>query len=190
MQFKQIISRAAEYTIKSISNPNHFWDIVIERKITNRVLIHFYLPLLTLAVLAEIIGEFLSNPEALLSYSLILGVKQLIVYILYYFIAVFAINKLLVLFGGKEDNKSAQMSVGYSMAPFFIVSALTGLFPFLYPINILGLYGLFIFYCGAPKLFEIPDTRTKPFIIAAVLANFSIFAVLNIIFWKILEVFY
>lgn len=190
MQLNKIISRITELTLKIITSPHHFWDDVIERKATIKVLSHFYLPLLILTVFAGIVGEFLSNPEALLSYSLIYGAKQVIVFIAHFYASVFVINMLLVYSGAKENTFSAQMAVGFSMAPIFLVSMLTGLFPFLYPISIFGLYGLYVFYCGVPRLFEIPEHRTKMFVLAAVLANFLIFAILNIIFWKLLDVFY
>ena len=190
MQLKQIISSIVEFTPKLITSPRLFWENVVERKSTINVLGQFYLPLLVLTVLSGIIGEFLSNPEALLSYSLICGATQAAIFIAHFYISVFVINKLLVYSGGNENTNSAQMAVGFSMAPIFLASMVTGLFPFLYPIGILGFYGLYVFYCGVPKLFEIPETHTKIFIFAAVLANFFIFAILNIVFWKLLDVIY
>ena len=190
MQLKQVLSRIAEFTLKSITSPHHFWENVVERKATIKVFPQFYLPLLIVTVLAGIAGEFLSNPEALLSFSLVYAVKQIIVFLIHFFISVYVINKLLAYAGGKENTESAQMAVGFSMGPIFLVSIITGLFPFLYPVNILGLYGLYLFYCGVPRLFEIPETRIKMFIVAAVLANFFIFASLSIIFWKLLDFIY
>jgi len=187
MELKQIFSQTMHFILKMVSSPRAFWEEVIERKATIHIFSHFYLPLLVVVVLAGIVGEFLSNPEALLSYSLEQGFKQAVVFLLYFPISAYIVNSLSTIFGGNENLTLAQMAIGFSMAPVLVVSIITGLFPFLYPLGILGLYGIYVFYRGVPYLFGISGRHMIFFTVSAIVVNFITFAVLSIIFWKLFD---
>ena len=190
MQLKQLLGRIAEFSVKMLTGPRRFWDDITERKATIRVFSQFYLPFVILVSITSSIGDLLNSPEILISYTVVTGLKDIFVYLIHFFIMVFVINQLTTAFGGTENIESSRLAVGFSMTPFFMVAAITGLFPFLYVLNVLGLYGLYIFYTGVPKLFGIPKSRIIAFTVTAILVNFVIFAVLSIIFWKLLGTFY
>lgn len=190
MQLKQVFERIAGFTLHMATEPNKFWDDVIENKTTIRVFSQIYFPFIILAALASVIGDILSSSEILWSYSISKGIREAIVYLIYFYLAGFVMNKLVGAFGGIENKVSCQLAVGFSSVPFFIVAIITGLFPFLYAINLLGLYGFFIIYIGIPKLFNVPENRIKVFSVAVILSNFLIFAILSLLFWKLLESFY
>ncbi len=190
MHLKQLFGRIVEFTVKMLTSPRHFWDDVSERKVTIRVFRQFYLPFVIFVSLTRAIGDLLNSPEILISYTIITGLKEAFVYVIHFFIMVFVLNRLTTVFGGKENTESSRLAIGFSITPFFLMAVITGLFPFLYVLNVLGLYGLYIFYTGVPKLFGIPKSRIISFSVTAILANFVIFAVLSIIFWNLLGTFY
>lgn len=191
MQLNKIFKRATEFIVKSIRFPRAFWSDIAERKATIAVFSHVYLPLLIICVLAGMVGEFFSNPEALLFYSLLYAARQFIVFVFCFYLSVWISHNLFVrMGGGQESLKIMKLLIGFSFVPVLLVLTITGLFPFLHPLNIFVFYGIYIFICGVSILFELPENRLKVFIILAVLVNLATFAILKITFTKVFDLFY
>ena len=90
-----------------------------------------------------------------------------------------------------EKNKEiARNLVIYSLTPFLLVSAVTGLMPFLYVIDILGFYCFYIFWVGAKEILVFPDNKQSSYILLTVVINFFVFSFLSITLSKLLEAYY
>lgn len=65
-------------------------------------------------------------------------------------------------FGGRTDRISAYKLVCYSMTAGWLAGVF-GLIPALGILRVLGLYSIYLFYLGAPKLAGIPADKAGPF---------------------------
>ncbi|MDM8002340.1 MAG: hypothetical protein QUS66_05425, partial [Bacteroidota bacterium] len=80
--------------------------------------------------------------------------------------------------------------VAYSMAPIFLSLTVSRLFESLLFINVLGLYGLYIFWTGMEIMVNPPDHKKLPMIIATVVSMLIIFFLLQVILSKLTETVY
>src|SRR5690606_11437209 len=101
----------------------------------------------------------------------------------------FLTNELIKAFGGKKNIFIARKLVVYSLTPFLMVSIITGMFPFLYVMDVLGLYGIYIFWMGARTLLEFPERKQTSYILVTTMANFFVFSFLSIFLSKLLTAF-
>jgi len=92
----------------------------------------------------------------------------------------FIVNGLSVNFGGERNELNAFKLTVYSFIPvltlgiFSLIPALAGLY-------ILGLYGIYLFYIGAPILLNVPEERTLTFTVVVSLISI----VITILFYRI-----
>lgn len=170
-----------------IINPKAFWK---EQKMIGdsqrELLLGFYFPLLLALSVAAFIGEYLGNSHSYIGFAAAKFVRTVVLYTLQYFLSVFFTLELIKSFGGKKNLAVVQKLVVYSLAPFMLTSIISGVFPFLYVINVLGLYGFYIFWIGVQENLEFPERKESSYILIAVLVNFFLFSFLSIILSKLL----
>jgi hypothetical protein len=89
----------------------------------------------------------------------------------------------------KNDTTSQRVFnlVIYSHVPFFLVLALTHLFPQLLFLNLFGAYSFFLFWSGIDKMTEIEPENKLPFLLSSSLIMISLFFLLNFIFNNIYD---
>ena len=75
--------------------------------------------------------------------------------VLAYFSSLFWIYELLRLFKQEPTFKHVRLITIYSFVPVLVMTALTGLFPFLGMIGVVGLYGFVLLYLGLQTFFKI-----------------------------------
>lgn len=63
-------------------------------------------------------------------------------------------------FNGRSDRVSAFKLVTYSMTAAWLAAAFNILPPMLRVLSILGVYSVYLFYLGAPKLMKVPADKT------------------------------
>jgi hypothetical protein len=149
----------------------------------------YYLPFVLLVALAAFAGELLRGSRFYLTFPLMAAGRKIVLFLLMYVLAVFFTGELMRSFGGVKNRKSAQKLIVFSMAPVLLVSALTSLFPFLYVINILGLYALYLFWTGVEVGLELPERKKSGYILITILANLFIYSFLNVLLSKLMAAF-
>jgi len=82
------------------------------------------------------------------------------------FIAAFVISMAAPFFDGRSDDRRAFTLVVYSWTPSWLAS-LFGLVPYARWLDLLGLYGLWIFYLGMPQMTKCPKEHADVFTLAA-----------------------
>jgi hypothetical protein len=82
--------------------------------------------------------------------------------------------------------RDLQKLVSYSLVPFLLVSAVTGLFPFFYFLDIFGIYGFYIFMMGGRKLLSFPREKRDNLILKIVAANWIVFGLISFTLAKLL----
>lgn len=178
-------------SIRLLADPSKFWkeqregEIVLEGAFKN-----FFLPLVVLVGVAVFVGEFISNSEFLLSYAVAKSIREMVSYVFIFFLSAYLLNELLKTFGGKKDKLAIARLMAYSLLPFLMASFVTGLFPALYMLNIVSLYGFFLFFWGVKECLDLPaENKTRYAMVGILLIIFVVF-LMDVFSWKLLGVFY
>ncbi len=190
MDFKQEYTKRLNECWQLIVEPRKFWTSRKEAVVDFDVLKSFYLPLVILVGVAVFFGELINSAEFLFSYAIFKSLREVAVYILQFYGAVYVTNKLISGFKGERNKELVTQIVAYSFFPFLVASFITGLAPGLYVLSIVGLYGIFLFAMGVQYCIVLPGEYKARYIIITILVNFLIFALLNLFSWKLLQFFY
>ncbi len=176
---------------ENVLNPKEFWKAQKESTETQSSRVYgFFIPLLIVVAAAVFLGEFFKSSHFYMGYAVWKAVREVVLFILQYLVAVFFTNELIKTFKGKKDIVAVRKLVLFSMTPFLLVSILTGLFQFLYVLDILGIYGFYIFWLGANELLELPKEKKDSYIIITILVNFFMFSFLSILLSKLLTAYF
>lgn len=151
-----------------ILNPAKAWTVIREE---NRPLKDprnsFLFPLVILVTISAFLGSIIFTNSTLSPvYSIFVALKYLILNLLvvYASAVVFSeITKALDL--GKDFTVSFKMMV-YSLAPFFLCQIVSHLFESLIFVDVLALYGLYVFWVGAEKMLNPPEHKKMPMLVA------------------------
>lgn len=190
MDFKGRYRLLFETCANVLTEPNKFWRGEKEEVKPEDVFANYFFPLVLLVGLAVFTGELIKGGEALVSYAVAKSVREVISYILQFYLSVYLLNELLTSVGVAKNKVLVTRLVAYSFLPFLVVSFLTGLFPGLYILNVLGLYGIFLFVQGVKESLRIVPENQNRYTMLALLLIFLIFILLNVFSWKLLQAFY
>lgn len=81
--------------------------------------------------------------------------------------------------------------IAYSAVPFLICQIISRMFESFIFINVLALYGLYIFWIGVEKMLNSPEHKKLPLLIAATLAFILLlFAVNWILTWAVDKLYF
>lgn len=179
-------------TIKSVVlTPVDFWENQKETKLSQKdLLLKFFLPVLFIIALAVFTGELIKSNNLYIDFAALKAMREILLFLLQYFIAVFLTSELMKTFGAKKNTKLAQILVVYSLVPILLVSFVSGLFQFLYVIDVLGMYSFYIFWIGANHLLDFPDNKKARYIIITLLVNFFVFSFLSILLSKFIVAYF
>lgn len=184
LSFSNIIGQVKELIV----NPNRFWEGKKENEEGRTVvLVSYLLPILLVVALAVFVGEFFRRTDFFIEYPLLKAFREVLLVVIQYFIGVFFTKELMKTFGGAKDVVAARKLVAYSMTPLLLVSIITGLFQFLYVIDILGFYSFYLFGIGAKKLVKLPENKSNSFILITIVVNFFVFSFFSWFLAKVLE---
>ncbi len=171
---------------KLLLDPKTFWAEKQTSTYPENVVAIFYLPMVLIVAVGVLLGEIISNPEFLWSYALLKALRELVSYLLQFFVTVSVLAALLKNFKGTANKNALYHVFAYSLLPFLITSFITGLFPGLYIISVAGLYGFYLFALGVQTCLELPSENRARFIILGILLIILIFGMINVITWKLL----
>jgi hypothetical protein len=185
--FQQIISTIKE----NILNPKEFWKARKESTESHlRSITGFFIPVLAVVAVAVFLGEFFRSAHFYMGYAVLKAIREVLLFVLQYLLAVYFTNELIKTFKGEKDIAAVRKLVLFSLTPFLLVSILTGLFQFLYVLDILGIYSFYIFWIGANELLEIPKEKKDSYLIITILVNFFVFSFLSILLSKLLTAYF
>ncbi|MBK8882858.1 MAG: hypothetical protein IPN67_10870 [Bacteroidales bacterium] len=175
-----------------IINPLKLWEKVESENIkAGTIRNSFFIPFSLLVALSAFIGSLLfTNPELSPAYSVLFSIKCLVVI----FIAVYATAYLLgeityPLDLGRDFNISFSLVV-FSVTPFLLCQILSRLFESLLFVNIIGFYGLYIFWTGVEKRLTPPQYKKMPLMIAAFITFAGIYIAADLLLNMITDRFY
>lgn len=174
-----------------ILTPKEFWKSQkVSSDSVSKHISGFFIPVLAVVAVAVFFGEFFKSSHFYVGYAVLKAAREIILFVLEYLLAVFFTNELIKNFKGEKNIVAVRKLVLFSMTPFLMVSLITGLFQFLYVLDILGVYSFYIFWLGANELLELPKEKKDSYIILAVLVNFFVFSFLSIFLSKLLTAYF
>jgi hypothetical protein len=147
-------------------------------------------PILLSVALAVFIGEFSRSNHLYAGFALLKSLREIILFTSYYFISVFFTNELMKIFGAEKNKQVARKLVVFSLIPFLLVSIITGLFPFLYVLDVLVLYGFYIFWLGAGELVALRGRNLQKYILVNISVCFTLFSFLSVFLSKLLNLYF
>ncbi len=112
--------------------------------------------------------------------GLISAVLLFVLAIIGVYLVSFIVNGLVGNFGGERNELNAFKLTAYAFTPLFVLG-LFSLIPALTGLYILGLYGIYLFYIGAPVLLDVPEEKTLTFTVIVSLISILI----TILFYRI-----
>ena len=175
-----------------VFNPVRFWETIkSENSPAGLIRNSFFIPIVILVALSAFFGSLLfTNTELSPVYSVLFSIKCIVVI----FIAVYATSYLLgeityPLDLGRDFNTSFRLVV-FSVTPFLICQILSGVFESLLFVNIMGFYGLYIFWIGEEKILNPPQYKKMPLLIAAAITFAGIYIAADLLFSMITDRLY
>jgi hypothetical protein len=176
-----------------ITNPAHSWEtIVTENKPANQIRNGFLLPLTILVSVSAVFGSLLyTNPGLSAVYSIFAGIECFIVFIISVYASAYILNEILhVLDLGRNRDVSFRLIV-YSIMPFMLCEMVSRLFESLLFVDVLSIFGLYIFWIGAERMLNPPDNKKLPLLIGTFISFTGIFIAADFLFTKLIDkIFY
>jgi hypothetical protein len=188
MDFRFLYHRTKYFII----NPGKAWDVVHrEKRPMKFVRGSFFLPLTILVTISAFFGSaFFINTTLKPMYSVLSAVNTFLFLYLGIYASAFVVREIMRALDLGHEFLVAFKLVAYSMAPIFLSLTVSRLFESLLFINVLGLYGLYIFWIGMEVMVNPPDHKKLPMIIATVVSMLIIFLLLQVILSKLTETLY
>lgn len=176
-----------------ISDPARAWDSIDnQNKPVRFIRDSFLLPLIILVSISAFAGSMLfKGAEFPPVYSVFAGLKTFILLFGTIYITAYVFGEVTFpLDLGKDFHVSFRI-ITFSFVPFLICLILSNLFESLLFINVIGLYGLYIFWAGAEKLLDPPQYKKLPLLIATTITAIIIYVASNIVLSKMFDrIFY
>lgn len=162
-----------------ITDPDRAWDLIYsENRPLKCVRNSILLPLILLVSVSAFLGSYLFiHPGFAILYSVLAAIRYFILFGIVIYVSGFVLNILAGKLKIDNDFTSAYKIILYSSAPFILCQIICRLFESLIFINILALYGTYIFWTGSGKMLN-PSEDKK---ILLLVVSFIVFSALYII---------
>ena len=154
-----------------IVDPIKAWDTIhSENRKAKYININLILPLTILAAVSAFLGSYyFINTGLTNAYSVMAGIKYFILYYLVIYCTALIIKEIAKVMNLGMDLNLSFSLVAYSAIPFLICQILSRVFEFFIFINVLALYGLYVFWVGIEEMIDPAEQKKTPLLIAAAL---------------------
>lgn len=175
-----------------ILDPVKAWDAIhSDNRPIKDVRNSFFFPLITLVAIAAFLGSVIfANTGLSVIYSILVGIKYFLLLCLVIYATAFIFREITYAMDMGRDFTISFKMIVYSIAPFLICQMVSRIFESFIFINILALYGLYIFWIGAEKMLNPPEHKKMPMLIAATLTMIGLYIAANFFLTMIIEKFY
>jgi hypothetical protein len=178
------------FKVKNILiNPAKAWDTIYsENKSVKSIRNNLLLPLIILISVSAVAGSAMyTNAEMSGVYSFLTGIKSFFLFFISIYATAFIHKEITYpLDLGKNFALSFRL-ISFSLVPFLLCQVLSSFFESLLFINILALYGLYLFWTGSEKLLTPPAYKKLPMLIATGITFIGIFIATNLFFTMIMD---
>jgi hypothetical protein len=174
-------------------DPIKAWEIIdTENKSVKVLRVSYIFPLLFLVSASAFAGSMIfTNTELSPVYSIFVAIKYFILMFFTIYATAFVLGEITFPLDLGRDFSASLRIIVYSVTPFLLCQILSCLFESLLFVNVIGLYGLYIFWTGAEKLFNPPQYKKMPLLIASVLTLMGIYITASVVLNKLIDkIFY
>jgi len=172
-----------------IMRPERAWDIIhTENRPIKYIRGSFLLPLITLAGIAALLGSlFFTHGGLSLFYPIFLGIRYFLLFLIVTYLSALTLNEITKALDLGRDFLTALKLIGYSLGPFFLLQILSLLLESLIFLNLLSLYGLYIFWLGMEKMLNPPEHKKLPLMIATWVSFIAIYVIVGWVLKTIID---
>jgi hypothetical protein len=182
--------------IQFLFNPAKAWDsISSENRPLKDTRNSFLLPLAALVAVSAMAGSyFLANKQLSFIYSLLEGLKYFILLLAVAYSSAVVLKEMTYALDLGRDFSVAFKLIVYSLTPLYVCLVVSCLFESMVFVDILALYGLFIFWEGAIKMLNPPEYKKMPLLIATTITITGLYiafsVVLNLVIDRVYYAFF
>ncbi len=175
-----------------IINPIKAWETIDSENSPVKVIRNSFLFPLTLIVSVSAIAGSLIYTNAELSpvYSVFVGIKCFLLYYVTVYATSFILKEITYPLDLGKDFAISFRLIAYSIVPLLLCQILSRLFESLLFVNVIALYGLYIFWTGIEKLLTPPGYKKIPLLIAAIFTFATIYISTNFLFTRLIDKIY
>ncbi|MFO8235343.1 MAG: Yip1 family protein [Bacteroidales bacterium] len=168
-----------------IASPNEAWDkISTEPNDQNEIITQYAIPIIALGGITTLIGK-----SAMEAYSVYEGFMLAISYFLSMlaglYISAVVISELAPKFESTKDYNASLKLIVYSSTAALCAAVITALHPGLSFIGLFGLYSIYLFWIGLPKILGTPEEKRIGLVLISALIILAITFILNFILQSI-----
>ena len=188
MDFRFLYNRTKYFII----NPVKAWEVVHrENRPINFVRGSFFLPLVILVSISSFFGSmFFINTTLKPMYSALTCINTFLFLFFGAYASAFIVKEITRALDLGHDFVVAYKLVAYSLTPILLTLTISRLLESLLFLNLLGLYGLYIYWRGMEEMVNPPEHKKLPMIISTVIAMLIIFSLLQIVLSFLAETLY
>jgi len=188
MDYKFLLQRF--YSV--ITSPVRAWETINSGdRPLKEVRNSYLLPLACLVAVSKIAGSFfLVNRQLSFTYSLLTGINYFLLIYAVVFLSTVILKEMTYAFDLGRDFATSFRLIVYSLTPLFVCLVISNLFESLIFIDVLALYGLYIFWEGAKKMLNIPEHKKMPLLIITAVTVIVLFFVFGFALDKITDRIY
>ena len=188
MDFRFLYSRTKYFII----SPVKAWEVVHqENRPIKDIRGSFFLPLIILASISSFFGSmFFINNTLKPMYSVLACINTFLFLYLGVYASAFIVKEITRALDLGHDFVVAFKLVAYSLTPIFLTLTVSRLMESLLFINLLGLYGLYIFWTGMKEMVNPQEHKKLPMLIATVISMSIIFGSLQFVLSRLTEMIY
>jgi len=175
-----------------IINPIKAWEIIDSKNKSVSVIRNSFLfPIILLVSVSAAAGSLIyTNAELSPVYSVFVGIKCFLLYYITVYASAFILREITYPLDLGRDFAISFRLIVYSIVPFLLCQILSRLFESLLFVNILALYGLFIFFAGTEKMLTPPGYKKMPMLIATTLTFIGIYVITNLLLTTLIDKIY
>jgi hypothetical protein len=175
-----------------IINPTKAWETIdTENKSVSVISNRFLFPVVLLISVSATAGSLIyTNAELSPVYSVFVGIKCFLLFYITVYSTAFLLREVTYPLDLGRDFAISFRLIVYSIVPFLLCQILSRLFESLLFVNILSLYGLYIFFTGSEKLLTPPGYKKMPLLIATTLTFIGIYVVTNLLLITVIDKIY
>jgi len=175
-----------------IINPIKAWEIIDSKNKSVSVIRNSFLfPIILLVSVSAAAGSLIyTNAELPPVYSVFVGIKCFLLYYITVYASAFILREITYPLDLGRDFAISFRLIVYSIVPFLLCQILSRLFESLLFVNILALYGLFIFFAGTEKMLTPPGYKKMPMLIATTLTFIGIYVITNLLLTTLIDKIY
>ena len=174
-------------------NPIKAWETIdSENKPVSAIRNGFLFPIIFLVSASAIAGSMIyKNSELSAVYSVFVGIKCFFLFFITIYAAAYILKEITYPLDLGRSFAVAFRLIAYSIVPLLLCQILSRFFESLMFINVLALFGLYIFWTGSERILRTPSYKKLPLLIASVLTFTVIFFATNYLITKLIDkVFY